>query len=139
MVKRKATAKWEGTLMDGSGSMTYGTYTGNFSFTSRFEEGEGTNPEQLIGAAHAGCFSMAFNVGLERAGFNAEYVNTEAVVDFNKLDEGWRITGILLKTQAKIPEITEDKFQELANAAKEGCPISNVLSAPITLEATLVQ
>ena len=141
MLKRKATAKWEGTLKDGSGSMNFGTYTNMpYSFTSRFENGEGTNPEELIGAAHAGCYSMAFNVGLEQAGFNAEYVQTEATVGFEKKEGGWEITKITLTVNAKVPGISEDKFNELAEGAKKGCPISKALAAvDIELDATLHQ
>ena len=140
MLKRKATASWEGTLRDGNGKMSFGTYNDlPFGFSSRFENGEGTNPEELIGAAHAGCFTMAFNVGMEREGFKADYVNTEATVNFEKKDEGWRITKILLTVKARVPGIVESKFQELAKAAKAGCPVSNALSVDIELDATLEQ
>ena len=138
-LKRTAHANWKGTLKDGSGSMDFGTYKNlNYGFTSRFENGEGTNPEELIAAAHAGCFTMAFNVALERAGFLPDYVDTDANVKFEKLDEGWRITNIHLVTTAKIDGISNDQFQEIANNSKNGCPISNALAAiPITLEANL--
>jgi len=138
MLKRKASAKWEGTLQEGSGSMNFGTYKNMpYSFTSRFENGEGTNPEELIGAAHAGCYSMAFNVGLERAGFKAEYVKTEATVGFEKVDGDWTITKVTLDVNASVPDISEEKFQEIANGAKEGCPISRLLDTEIVLNATL--
>ena len=138
MLKRKASAQWTGTLRDGEGKMNFGTYENlPFGFSSRFESGQGTNPEELIAAAHSGCYSMAFNVGLENAGFNAEYVKTEATADFEKTEAGWRITKITLRVNAKVDGLENDQFQELANAAKEGCPISNALSMPIELEATL--
>lgn len=140
-IKRKASAKWEGTLKEGKGTMSFGTYTDlNYSFSRFKEDGEGTNPEELIGAAHAGCFSMAFNVSLERAGYKAKSVETDAEVMFDKLDEGWRITKIKLICNATVPDISEDEFMELANGAKEGCPISNALSAiDIELDANLNQ
>ncbi|MHA1989722.1 MAG: OsmC family peroxiredoxin [Candidatus Hodarchaeales archaeon] len=140
MPQRKANAVWNGTLKNGSGSMSYGTYTGNFSFTSRFESGEGTNPEELIAAAHAGCFSMAFSLGLETAGFPANKIETEANLIFEKIEEGWRITSITLKTNCDIPNIDEKQFLELAESAKKGCPISNALSdkIQINLEAKLI-
>ena len=140
MVKRTANAVWNGTLKNGDGKMSYGTYTGNFSFTSRFENGEGTNPEELVAAAHAGCFSMAFSVGLEGAGFPPNQIETEADLTFEKKEEGWRITSITLKTNCDIPNIDEKQFLELAESAKKGCPISNALSdkIQINLEAKLV-
>lgn len=140
MVKRTANAVWNGTLKKGNGEMSYGTYTGNFSFTSRFESGEGTNPEELVAAAHAGCFSMAFSLALEGAGFPPNKIETEADLTFEKKEEGWRITTITLKTSCNVPNIEEKQFLALADGAKKGCPISNALSdkIQINLEAKLV-
>lgn len=133
MVKRNANAIWKGTLKGGSGSMSYGTYKGNFSFSSRFENGEGTNPEELLVAAHAGCFSMAFSLELETAGFTPNQVETKASATFEKIEEGWRITSITLNTRGDVPNIDEAKFVELAENAKKGCPISNALSSNIKI------
>jgi len=117
-----------------------GAFEGAYSFSSRFEEGTGTNPEELIGAAHAGCFSMAFSAGLERNNFKPSYVSTSAKVHLNKVGEGFRITLVELATEAKVPGIDEAKFHELAEAAKTGCPVSQALSATqIKLEAKLVR
>ena len=110
-----------------------------FSFKSRMEEGTGTNPEELIGAAHAGCFSMAFSATLEKAGFTPKRVHTKASVRFDKVEGGFAITGIELTTEAEVPGIEQAKFQELAEAAKKGCPVSKALAGTnITLKATLV-
>jgi lipoyl-dependent peroxiredoxin len=138
---RKADARWEGTLQEGKGTMRLGggAYEGPYTFKSRFEEGDGTNPEELIAAAHAGCFSMAFAGALGRNGFQPTSVATTANVHLNKTDEGFRVQKIDLVTEAEVPGIDEDKFQEIANTAKATCPISVLLggSAEITLEATL--
>lgn len=139
---RKASARWDGGLRDGKGTMKLGSgaYEGAYSFSSRFEEGKGTNPEELIGAAHAGCFSMAFSAGLERNGFKPTYVSTSASVKIEKVGEGFKITTVELTTEAKVPGIDERKFQELANAAKTGCPVSQALAGTnITLNAKLVK
>lgn len=142
MPVRKADAVWDGTLQDGKGvmHMASGAYSGQYSFSSRFEEGVGTNPEELIAAAHAGCFSMALSAGLARAGFTDIHVNTTAHVHVNKTDAGFRIQKIELVTEAKVPGIDEAKFQEIANGTKTGCPVSVALAAvpEITLTATLV-
>ena len=141
MPVRKADARWEGTLQQGSGQMRLGggAYEGPYSFVSRFEEGEGTNPEELIAAAHAGCFSMALSGALGRGGFNPTSVSTTASVHLNKTDEGFRVQKIDLVTEADVPGIDDAKFQEIANTAKSTCPISVLLggSAEITLQATL--
>ena len=140
MATRSASARWQGDLQSGSGTMRLGSgaFEGQYSFSSRFEEGTGTNPEELIGAAHAGCFSMAFAAGLGRAGFSPTSVETTASVEFDKRDPGWTITKITLKCTAVVPGIDEAAFQEQAEAAKAGCPISRALaSVPIELEATL--
>jgi osmotically inducible protein OsmC len=137
---RQAEAIWEGNLKDGKGSMKIGSgfFEGSYSYTSRFEEGKGTNPEELLGAAHAGCFSMALSSALSRAGYDPIKIETKAGVHLEKLEEGFTIVRIDLKTSAKIPNIDEDKFLEIANGAKNNCPISRALAVPeIFLEATL--
>jgi osmotically inducible protein OsmC len=115
-----------------------GAFEGQYSFSSRFEEGAGTNPEELIGAAHAGCFSMAFANQLEGAGHTATSVETTAKVHLEKGEQGFRIGRIDLTTNAQVPGIDEARFQELATAAKEGCPVSQALAGvDIRLDATL--
>ncbi|MFH2055302.1 MAG: OsmC family protein [bacterium] len=141
MPVRRASAVWTGKLKDGSGTMALGSgaYEGKYSFGSRFEENPGTNPEELIGAAHAGCFSMAFAAALGEAGFNPKRVSTNARVHLGKDDVGFKITKIELTTEAEVPEISEADFQKFAKAAKEGCPISRSLAVPeIVLTAKLI-
>ncbi|MGK7311122.1 MAG: OsmC family protein [Candidatus Longimicrobiales bacterium M2_2A_002] len=140
MAKRTAKAEWTGTLKEGVGTMRFGggAFEGAYSFMSRFEEGEGTNPEELIAAAHAGCFSMAFANELDGAGHTPEKVWTEAQVSLVKGDDGFGIKRIHLVTEATVPGISEEQFQEIAEAAKNGCPVSKALAGPeITVEATL--
>ena len=141
MPARTANARWEGGLKDGKGNMRLGggAFEGQYSFSSRFEEGVGTNPEELIAAAHAGCFSMAFSGGLEKAGYSPNSVETEAKVHLSPADGGgFRISRIDLVTNADVPGIEEDAFQQAAQAAKEGCPVSKALAAvEITVDATL--
>lgn len=141
MPVRTAEAVWEGDLQGGKGNMKFGSgaFDGQYSFSSRFEEGTGTNPEELIGAAHAGCFSMALAAGLARAGFNPERIQTNAKVHINRVDTGFKITLIELETEAKVPGIDEATFQEKAEATKTGCPVSQALAATdIKLTARLV-
>jgi osmotically inducible protein OsmC len=141
MPVRNAEATWNGGLKDGKGSVKLGSgaYEGQYSFSSRFESGTGTNPEELIAAAHAGCYSMALSAGLGKAGFSPQRVHTTAAVSLEKVGEGFKITKIQLKSEAKVPGIDAAKFQEIATATKSGCPISQALSAtPIELEAKLV-
>ncbi len=141
MPVRKATATWNGTLKEGNGKMALGSgaWEGPFSFGTRFEEQPGTNPEELVGAAHAGCFSMAFSGDLGRAGYTPESIQTTADVHLDKTDSGFRVTRIHLTMEATVPGISEDEFQRIAEGAKKGCPISNLLTgAEITLDATLV-
>ncbi len=139
MPKRDGNAVWKGGLQDGNGTIKVGNiFEGAYSFSSSFEEGEGTNPEELIAAAHAGCYSMAFSAELEKAGHTANSVETVASVWIEKGDEGFGITRILLTTEGDVPGIDEAKFQEIAGAAKVGCPVSKALKAvEINLEATL--
>ena len=142
MPDRKASAVWEGNFKEGKGTMQMlsGAYKGPYTAASRFEEGEGTNPEELIAAAHAGCFSMALSAQLSNNGFSPERIETNANVHMEKTDAGNSITRIDLMTQAKVPGIDNDKFQELAQKAKAGCPVSRALAGvgEITLDAKLV-
>jgi len=139
---RKAEAVWEGGLRSGKGVMKLGSqaFQGPYSFPSRFEEGEGTNPEELIAAAHAGCFSMALAAALEREGFPPRRVSTEARVHLEMVEGRATITRIELLTEAEVPGISPEKFQEIAQAAKEGCPVSRALAGvrEIALEARLL-
>jgi osmotically inducible protein OsmC len=139
-MKRKASAVWEGGLKDGKGSIS--TDSGvldntQYSFSTRFEEGNGTNPEELIAAAHAGCFSMALSGQLGNAGLTAERINTSAAVTLEKTDAGFTVTTVHLEVTAKIPGATDEAFQTAAGNAKAGCPISRLLKAEITMKATL--
>ena len=139
-MKRKASAIWTGGLKDGRGTIS--TESGvlsdtQYSFSTRFEDGIGTNPEELIGSAHAGCFSMALSGQLGAAGMTAERIRTTATVSLEKLESGFAITGIHLDLTAKIPGGDPQKFQAAAAAAKEGCPVSKALKVPITLDAKL--
>jgi len=141
MPKRRAQARWEGSLQEGNGTMRMatGSYEGPYSFQSRFEEGDGTNPEELIAAAHAGCFSMALSGELGRAGHDPESVETTATVQLDKADAGFKITRIELDSEARVPGIDEAEFQKAADAAKAGCPVSQALASvdEITLSARL--
>ena len=142
MPKRTASARWDGSLQEGSGTMRMasGAYEGPYSFQSRFEEGDGTNPEELIAAAHAGCFSMALSAGLGQAGHEPDSVETEATVQLDKVGDGFAITHILLRTRARVPGIDADEFQQQAQAAKDGCPVSKALGGvgSIELDAELL-
>jgi osmotically inducible protein OsmC len=136
----KGTAEWQGDLKGGHGTFVAGdSISGDYSFKSRFEDGEGANPEQLIGAAHAACFSMALSNILAEAGSPPESVKTEASVTLKVLDEGPTITRIALTTVGRVPGIDEAAFQEHAQAAKAGCPVSKALAGvgEITLDASL--
>jgi osmotically inducible protein OsmC len=142
MPTRQANATWNGDLKNGNGTMKMdsGSYEGPYSFASRFEDGEGTNPEELIGAAHAGCFSMALSLELSEAGYKPESIDTRVEVTFEVVDGAPGITGIKLVTEANVPDIDNDKFQQFAEGAKEGCPVSKALAGTkITLDAKLVK
>lgn len=142
MPARKAEAVWEGGLMDGKGRMKLGSgaFEGNYSFRTRFEEEKGTNPEELIGAAHAGCFSMALSAGLGKAGYKPKSIRTTATVHLEKVGEGFGITRIELRTEAIVPGIDAAAFKDYAEKAKLGCPVSKALAGcEISLEAKLVQ
>jgi lipoyl-dependent peroxiredoxin len=136
MPKRTASAAWDGSLTEGNGTMRMasGAYEGPYSFQSRFEEGDGTNPEELIAAAHAGCFSMALSAELGRAGHDPESVETDATVHLDKEGDGFAIKRIELRTRARVPDIAEEEFQEIAEAAKKGCPVSQALAAVESIE-----
>ncbi|GEP57381.1 OsmC family protein [Reyranella soli] len=140
-INRSASAAWAGGLKDGKGSIT--TESGALSaypygFASRFEGKKGTNPEELLGAAHAGCFTMALSLILGEAKFTAEQMDTSAKVTLEQVDGGFAITAVHLTLQAKIPGIDQATFEELTAKAKAGCPVSKVLKANITLDASLV-
>ena len=142
MIKRKSNAVWQGDLKTGKGlvSLGSGTFSGRYSFSSRFEEGVGTNPEELIAAAHAGCFSMALSADLSKDGYEVKKIETEAVVMMDKSDAGFAISKIKLVTQAKVKDIDLDTFLKFANGAKQNCPVSKALAAvPVELEAELVK
>jgi osmotically inducible protein OsmC len=140
MLVRKSSATWKGGLKNGKGTMKIGAgvYQGSYSFASRFEDGRGTNPEELLGAAHAGCFSMALSLVLEQAGFKPERIDTTARVTVDKIPEGFKITTIELDTEGVVPGIDEKTFLEKAEAAKKGCPVSMALTGvEIRLRARL--
>ncbi|MBA1261978.1 OsmC family protein [Stutzerimonas sp. NM35] len=139
-MKKTASAVWQGDLKSGKGTISTesGALKDNpYGFNTRFEDAPGTNPEELIGAAHAGCFSMALSLMLGQAGFTAERIATRAEVTLDKDGEGFSITAIALTLDAQIPGIDEAQFQQIANQAKEGCPVSKVLNAQISLTANL--
>jgi osmotically inducible protein OsmC len=140
MITRKASATWTGELKTGAGYIALGSgaFEGKYSFGTRFEGAPGTNPEELIGAAHAGCYSMAFNLMLTNAGFAPKRVQTTAEVKMEKVGEGMQITGIHLVTVGEVPGISQEKFLAIATDAKNNCIISKALAAvPMTLDATL--
>ena len=139
-MKRSASAVWIGGLKDGRGTIS--TESGvlsdaQYSFGTRFEEGKGTNPEELIAAAHAGCFSMALSAQLNNAGKTAERIETRAAVTLLKTNEGFTVTAVHLQVRAKVPGASPQDFQEAADNAKNGCPISRLLKAEITMDAKL--
>jgi len=141
MPVRSAHARWEGSLIGGAGTIDTesGAFSGQYSFASRFEEGPGTNPEELLGAAHAGCYSMALAHGLAEGGHEATSIDTTARVRIQPVEGGFAITGIELLCTAVVPGISDEDFQAAAAATKEGCPVSKALSGvPITLHAALV-
>jgi lipoyl-dependent peroxiredoxin len=140
MPTRTAEARWEGTLKDGKGTMRFGSgaYEGQYSFASRFEEGTGTNPEELIGAAHAGCFSMALSSAITKAGHTPEHIATSAKVHLEKVGEAFSITRIELTTEGSIPGLSAEDFEGFAQGAKANCPVSRALTGvEISVTATL--
>jgi len=139
-LQRKGSAQWKGGLKDGKGSVS--TASGvlsntPYSFSSRFEGQQGTNPEELIGAAHAGCFSMALSAQLDGVGLKADSIDTTATVSLEKLEGGFAITSVHLEVRAKIPGADQAKFDEATKKAKEGCPVSKLLNTKITMDAKL--
>jgi osmotically inducible protein OsmC len=137
---RQASAVWTGGLKQGQGKVnsTSGAFKDlSYSFRTRFESQPGTNPEELIAAAHAGCFSMALSAQLERSGFTANEIRTTARVSLEQKEGGWEISKVNLDVQASVPNIDKAKFDELANNAKTGCPVSKLLNADITMNARL--
>lgn len=139
-MKRSGSAVWQGGIKDGKGTVS--TQSGvlretQYSFATRFENGAGTNPEELIAAAHAGCFSMALSAQLGGASLTAERIATTATVSLDKQDAGWAVTKVHLDVEAKIPGASEEQFMTAANEAKKNCPISKLLNAEITMEARL--
>ena len=143
MAVRKAEAAWNGGIMDGSGNLKLesGAFEGAYSFNSRFgDDNKKTNPEELIAAAEAGCYTMALSGNLGRAGYEPKTINTTASVKIEKQDNGFRITTIAVETVAEVPNISDDEFQQIAEKTKQTCPVSQVLAgAEITLKATLKQ
>ena len=140
-MKRTATAVWNGSGKDGTGNLTTQSTTlnkANYSYKTRFEEGVGTNPEELIAAAHAGCYTMALAFALQGAGFTPDSLETTSTITLDPSSWAPTITQSALVLKAKIPGITSEKFQELAKGAEQGCPVSRVLKAEITLDATLL-
>lgn len=141
MATRTGSAVWEGTLKEGKGRMKLGSgaYEGPYSFSSRFENGTGTNPEELIGAAEAGCFSMALSANLSKAGHAPKQINTTAKVNLGQVGAGFKITSIDLETEAEVPGLEEAKFNELAEQTKKTCPVSVALAGTeIKLNARLM-
>ena len=139
-MERTAEARWDGDLRSGRGTIRLGSgaFEGNYSFGTRFESAPGTNPEELIGAAHAGCFSMALSAGLTKAGKPPKRIETTAKVHLDKVGEGFAITGIDLVTQGEVPGLSKEDFERIAQDAKANCPVSKALGAvPIRLQATL--
>lgn len=140
-MQRTGSAHWSGGLKDGKGSVS--TQSGvlsqaQYSFSTRFENGIGTNPEELIAAAHAGCFTMALSAQLGEAGMKADSIDTNAIVTLEKTDAGFTITASHLDVKAKIPGADKAKFEQAAQNAEKGCPVSRVLNAKITMNAELV-
>jgi lipoyl-dependent peroxiredoxin len=141
-MQRTASAVWSGALKDGKGTIS--TQSGilsdtPYSFSTRFENGKGTNPEELIAAAHAGCFTMALSAQLSTMNFTPQSLRTTATLSFEKLDAGWTISKIHLDVAGRVPRISADAFQSAAQSAKSNCPVSRVLKAEITMTASLEQ
>ncbi|MBX3235861.1 MAG: OsmC family protein [Nitrospiraceae bacterium] len=141
-MQRKASAHWQGDLKTGKGTVS--TDSGvlsqtQYSFSTRFENGKGTNPEELIAAAHAGCFTMALSAQLANAGLTADSLNTTATVTFEKQEPGWTVTGIKLDVKGRVPKADQAAWEKATQAAKTGCPISRLLNTTITMEAKLEQ
>jgi lipoyl-dependent peroxiredoxin len=139
-MKRTGNAHWSGDLKSGKGAMSTETKTLSnvpYSFHTRFEEGNGTNPEELLAAAHAGCFSMALSMTLEAEGLKAESIDTKCTIALEEVGDGFDVTSSHLVMKARIPGASKDAFERAANQAKQGCPVSKLFKAEITLDATL--
>jgi len=139
-IKRNGSAVWSGGLKDGKGAVSTGSGVlkdSQYGFNTRFEDGPGTNPEELIGAAHAGCFTMALSGQLGQAGLTAQELRTTATVSMEKVEGGFSITAVHLDLVAKIPGASQEAFDKAANTAKENCPVSKLLNAKITLSSRL--
>ena len=139
-MKRNASAEWKGDLKSGKGTISTASgvlENSQYSFSTRFEEGKGTNPEELVAAAHAGCFSMALSAQLGERGIKPESIRTTATVTLEKSEGGFSVTASHLDVKARIPGVDQARFDEAAKAAKEGCPISKLLNATITMAAVL--
>jgi lipoyl-dependent peroxiredoxin len=140
-MQRKASARWQGTAKEGAGTISTQSATLKdtpYSFVARFGDGKGTNPEELIAAAHAGCFTMALSFMLNNAGFTADAIDTEAALTMDQVSGNWTITSIHLTTRAQVSNIDATKFAEIASNAKANCPVSRVLNANISMDAKLV-
>ena len=140
MIQRNASAQWQGDLKSGAGSIRLGSgaFEGKYSFGTRFESAPGTNPEELLGAAHAGCYTMALSLELTQAGHAPVRIDTTATVQMDRVAEKMTIVGIALKTEAEVPGISADEFARIAEATKSGCIVSRALAAvPMTLVASL--
>ena len=141
MPVRNAEAVWDGSLKEGNGKMKFGSgaFEGSYTWSSRFENGKGTNPEELLGAAHAGCYSMALSSNLGKAGFTPQHIHTRAQVTIEQVEGKNRITKIHLNTEATVPGISNEQFQQIAESVKQTCPVSMALSSvPTTLTARLL-
>ena len=139
-IKRDGSAVWSGGIKDGKGQVSTGSGALKdqpYGFNTRFEDAPGTNPEELIGAAHAGCFTMALSGQLGKAGLTADELRTKATVSMEKVDDGFSITAVHLELVARIPGASQEAFDQAANTAKENCPVSKLLNAKITLDARL--
>lgn len=139
-MKRNASAHWEGNLQQGKGTISAesGALSDQpYGFNTRFEDGAGTNPEELIGAAHAGCYSMALSMILGEAGYTPDAIDTKAAVTLEEQDDGFAITAVHLDVKAKVPGASQQDFDKCANDAKAGCPVSKLFNADVTMEAQL--
>lgn len=139
-MKRNASAHWQGDIKEGKGTISTGSGALSdqpYGFSARFEDGIGTNPEELLGGAHAGCFSMALSMILGKAGFTPDWIHTDASVNLEEHDGGLTITGVQLEVKAKVPDLDRKDFQKYADEAGKGCPVSKLFNAEITLNATL--
>ncbi len=141
MIKKHGAARWQGDLKSGTGTVSTETAALKdhpYGFTARFEDGKGTNPEELIGAAHASCFAMAMALNLGEDGFTADSIDATSTVSLEEVDGGFAVTKAHIKVTASIPDISDADFQKIAKATEKGCPISKLLNADITMDATLV-